>query len=67
MISSFHEFLRPSEIKALGNAFLAAQLSNAVITAQTLQHDPDFVLGGEIPTGRLPDVLYQLLGGGFGL
>jgi hypothetical protein len=32
-------------IKALGNAFLAAQLGNAVLAAQALQHNADLVLG----------------------
>src|SRR3546814_2960379 len=66
-LASLHEFFGPSVIQALRNAFLAAQLGNAVVAAQTFQHDPDLVLGWEMPTGRSADILHHLLGGGFGL
>jgi len=39
-LAGLHELLRPCVIQALGNAFLAAQLGNAVIAAQAFQHDP---------------------------
>ena len=35
-----HELLRPHVIQALGDALLAAQLGNAVVTAQAVPHDP---------------------------
>jgi hypothetical protein len=41
--------------------FLAAQLSNAVLAAQAFQHDPDLVLGREVPTRRPADILDHLL------
>src|SRR3546814_3410123 len=44
-LASLHELFGPSVIQALRNAFLAAQLGNAVVAAQTFQHDPDLVLG----------------------
>lgn len=56
-----HELLRPSVIQALGNALLAAQLSDAVVAAQAFEHYADLVLGREVPTGLLPDVLHHLL------
>ena len=33
------ELLRPDVIEALGNTFAAAQLGNAVLAAQAVQHD----------------------------
>src|SRR5690606_20436366 len=74
-LARFHELLRPGVVKALGDPFLAAQFSNAVIAAQAFKHDPDFILGREVPACRPPDVLHHLLRrslhrffqGGFGL
>src|SRR5690606_23041730 len=49
---------------------------HAVFPAQTFQHDPDLVLGREVPTRRTPDILHyplsrglrrRFLQGGFGL
>jgi len=44
-LACLHKLLRPGVIQALRDAFLAAQLGNAVVAAQTFQHDPDLVLG----------------------
>jgi hypothetical protein len=63
-LARFHELLRPGVIQALGNAFLAAQLGNAVLAAQAIQHDADLVLGREVPTGLPPDVLHHPLSRG---
>ena len=41
--AGFHELLRPSVIQALGDAFLAAKLGDAVFTAQAIEHDADFI------------------------
>ena len=56
-----HELLGPGVVQALGNAFLAAQFGNGVITAQAVQNDPDLVFCREMPTGPAADVLYDLL------
>ncbi len=61
-LASFHELLGPGVIQALGNAFRAAQLGDGVITAQAVEHDPDFVFRGKMPTGLAADVLHHLLG-----
>jgi hypothetical protein len=53
-LTSFHELLGPYVIQALRDAFLAAQLRYAVITAQALKHDPDLVFGRKMPTGCTP-------------
>ena len=60
-LAGLHELLRPGVIQALGDAFLAAQLGDAVLAAQPIQHDADLVFGREMPPGLPPDVLYHLL------
>src|SRR3546814_10044480 len=59
-------FLRPVVIQALCNAFLAAQLGDAVLAAQAIQHDADLVFGREVPAGCTPDVLHHPLRRGLG-
>jgi hypothetical protein len=44
-LAGFHELLRPGVIQALSDAFLAAQLGNAVLATQAVEHDTDLVLG----------------------
>lgn len=38
----------PGVLQTLGNAFLAAQLGNAVFAAQAIKHDPDLVFSREM-------------------
>jgi hypothetical protein len=40
------ESLRPTIIKALGDAFAPAQFRDAVLAAQAIKHNADFLLGG---------------------
>jgi hypothetical protein len=61
-LPGFHELLRPDVVQAVGDTFLAAELSNTVIAAQAFQHDPDLVLGREVTPGRPPDILHHMLG-----
>lgn len=42
-LAGFHELLGPGVIQALRNAFLAAQLGDAVFVTQAVQHDPGLV------------------------
>lgn len=65
-LAGFHELLGPGVIQALRNPFAAAQLGNGVIAAQAVEHDPDLVLGREVPPGLAADILYDLLGRQFG-
>ena len=65
-LAGLHELLRPGVIQALGDAFLAAQLGNAVFAAQAIQHDADLVLGRKVPSGLPPDVLHHPLRRGLG-
>ena len=53
-LARLHELLRPGIIQALGDAFLAAQLGDAVFAAKALQHDSDFVLCREVPARLAP-------------
>ena len=46
-----HELLRPHVIQALGDALLAAQLGNAVVTAQAVPPDPHLMFRREMPPG----------------
>ena len=67
-LPGFHELLRPCVIQTLGDAFLTAQLCNAVIAAQAVQHDPDLVFRREVPSGRpstpmhlrFADIIYMI-------
>ncbi len=52
LYAGLHELLGPGVIKALGNALAPAQLRNAVLAAQAIEHDPDFVFGGKMPPRR---------------
>src|SRR3546814_20374112 len=56
-LARFHELLRTDIIQALRNAFLAAQLGDTVVAAQTVQHDPDLVFGREVQSSRTQDIL----------
>ena len=44
LLTGLQELLRPTVIEPLGDALLAAQLSNAVFTTQSGQDDPDLLL-----------------------
>jgi hypothetical protein len=60
-VASFEEFLGPAIVQALGNAFATAQLGNAVLALQAVQHDPDFLLGRILFACRATDVFDDLL------
>src|SRR5271169_531647 len=60
-LASFEELLRPDIIKALSNALTPTQLGNAVVAAQTVQHDPDLVFSREVPPRRSADVIHHPL------
>src|SRR3546814_439186 len=53
-LTRFHELFRPGVIKALGDAFLAAQLGDAVLAAQPIENEADLVFSREVATGRTP-------------
>src|SRR6185312_3334370 len=52
----------PGVIQALCDAFFAAQLGNAVLAAQAIQHNADLVLSREVASGLPPDILHHSLG-----
>lgn len=41
-----HELLRPGVVKALGAPLEPAKFADAVLAAQTVEHDADLLLGG---------------------
>src|SRR5262249_37915922 len=56
--------LRPTVVQVLIDPFLAAQLSNAVLAAQALQHDADLLFSGMMPargSANIPDCLFSAL------
>ena len=56
LIAGFEELLGPTVIEVLGDALLAADLGDAVLTAKTFEDDADLLLGREVPPGGSPDV-----------
>jgi hypothetical protein len=50
---------RSNGTRTFGNALAPAQLGNAGLTAQPVQHDADLVLGGIVLPGRPADVFDQ--------
>jgi len=46
----------PSVVEVLRDAFLAAELLDAVLAAQAFKNDADFLLGRELPPGRAADI-----------
>jgi hypothetical protein len=65
LITGFHEVYWPFVIDALENPLPAAQISNAVLATQTIQHDPDLLFRWiKFARGAL-DVLYDVRAGDF--
>src|SRR3990170_2740206 len=61
LLTGLEELLGPSVIEVLGDAFLAAELGDAVLAAQALEDDADLLLGRKLPPGGPPDVPDGLL------
>src|SRR6185503_15432226 len=51
LLAGLQELLGPAIIEVLSDAFLAAQLGDAVLAAQPVQNDADLLLGGELSPG----------------
>ena len=62
LLASLEEFLRPDLIQDLGDVFLAAKLSNAVLAKKARQNNPDLLLRRMQFARRAPDILHGLLG-----
>jgi len=63
LLAGVEEFLRPAVIQALGDAFLAAKLGNAVLATKARQNNPDLLLRRMQLARRMPEILHDLLGG----
>ena len=61
LLPSFKELLGPAVIQALGNTFAAAQLRDAVLPLQAVQHNPDLLFGRILFACGTADVLNNLL------
>src|SRR5437764_504652 len=55
LLASLEELLRPAVVHGGGDAFATAELGDALLTSQTLQHDADLVFSREVPARRPPD------------
>src|SRR5262249_2700580 len=63
-LARLQELLRPTVVQVLIDPFLAAQLSNAVLATQALQHDADLLFSGMMPacgSANIPDCLFSAL------
>src|ERR1700716_4603796 len=61
-LARFKELLRPAVIHALRNTFFAAELGDAGLAAQPIQHNTNLIFGRILPPGRPANVPYRLLG-----
>jgi len=61
--AGLQKLLGPAVVPVLVDAFLATRLGDAVVAAQSDKHDPELVLGTEVPTLCSLDVSYRLLDG----
>src|SRR6266436_436607 len=61
LLARLQEVLRPTVVQILVNAFLAAQLGDAVLTAQPRNHDADLFLRRILSPGCPPNVPNPLL------
>ena len=58
------ELFGPGVAETLGDAFLTIKLGDAVFAAQTIQHDPDLILGRGMPPDLSSHVLHHRFHGG---
>src|SRR5690349_4411713 len=64
LLAGFEELLGPAVIEVLGDAFLPAQLGDAVLAPEAFKNDTDLLLGRELPSGgssNIPDRLLRIL------
>src|SRR6056297_500251 len=62
LFARFKELLRPRVVKALADPLAAAQRGDALLTAQTSQHDPDLFISRVLLPGLALDPFDQLVG-----
>src|SRR5215471_6201999 len=63
-LTRLQKLLRPTVVQVLIDPFLAAQLSNAVLATQALQHDADLLFNGMMPacgSANIPDCPFSAL------
>src|SRR5918993_1012783 len=61
LLARLEELLRPAVIEVLDNSLAPAQLRDAVLATQPLQHNADLVFGGKMPPRRPAYVSNHLL------
>src|ERR1700719_4512322 len=60
LLPGLKEVFRPAVIQILDDPFTTAQLGDALLAAQALQHNADLLFCRELPACRPPDVLHDL-------
>ena len=65
LLAGFQELLRPTIVQTFGDPLPAAQFGDAVLAAQTREHNPDLLLGRILLARLTPDVAYRRLGAVF--
>jgi hypothetical protein len=61
LVAGFEELVGPAVVEVRGDAFLAAELGDAVPAARAFQHDADHPVGPEVPPGGSPVISDGLL------
>jgi hypothetical protein len=59
-LAGLEEVLRPTIIEVLDDAFAAAELGDAVLAAQAIQHDADLILRRKMSPGCPANALHDL-------
>src|SRR5712671_6720159 len=60
LLPGLKEVFRPAVIQILDDPFTTAQLGDALLAAQALQHNADLLFCRELPACRPPDVFHDL-------
>src|ERR1700675_1451858 len=60
LLPGLKEVFRPAVIQILDDPFTTAQLGDALLAAQALQHNADLLFCRELPACRPPDVFHNL-------
>src|SRR3712207_1763290 len=66
LLAGFQKLLGPAVVQVLADALTPAQLGDAVLAAQALQHDADLLFGRELPARGSADIAHDLFGRLFG-
>jgi hypothetical protein len=63
LLAGFEKVLAPAVVEVRRDALSAAQLGDALLTAQALEYDPDLLFRGKLPAGPAADLTYRRIRG----